>query len=314
MLSSYNPTAFLSRNAFRQQIAVVGTHSMNISYRLEDLDTEQPDTICDLVTRFYRAAFPETDTFFIKASIDYVVAMFDGKSTGFQPMDTQYHDLEHTLQATLCFVRLIITRHQAGIAPQITATDFETGFIATLLHDIGYLKQQGDDKGTGAKYTLIHELRSAEHARLFLRQKNWPKDRIVAVEHLILSTGPRSSIQDIPFASERERMLGQAVCTADFVSQMSDPRYVEKLPRLYQEFKEYYEYENIPVEQRPFATYQDLLQKTPLFWREFVQQRMNKECDCLWEFLRDPATGINPYIDRIEKNIQIIETLVKNKG
>ena len=39
--------------------------------------------------------------------------------------------------------------------------------------------------------------------------------------------------------------MGQAVCTADYVGQMSDPKYPDKLEVLFREFEESFRYQEI---------------------------------------------------------------------
>lgn len=257
-----------------------------------------------------KSVFPEMDTGYIPARFNNVEAMFEGRYPGYLPMDTAYHDIEHTMQATLCLFHLLANRQRSGALPALDEADFNVVLIAMLLHDIGYLKEKGDDEGTGAKYTHVHESRSCRHAREYLSRRSWPEDAIVAVEHLISSTGPRSDITKVRFASEKEKVLGQAVCTADFIGQMSDPRYVEKLPLLYQEFEESYDFQGLEGMDRPFTSYEDMLVKTPAFWEKFVHWKMTDQCSGVWQYFTDPDTGQNPYLDAVEENIAAVKALI----
>ena len=283
---------------------------MSIGYRLEDINTQDPDSVCEFVTTLYNQAFPDQKDPMITKCFSFVVGMFGGKDSHYQAIDAHYHDLEHTLQACICLVRLLLIRNLLKVKPEVKAPDFITALTAILLHDMGYLKKVGDDEGTGAKYMHIHEDRSAEQARAFLQNQNWPTERIRVVEQLIQCTDPECIIEAIPFASSMDQLLGQAACTADFISQMSDPHYVEKLPKLYKEFEESYDYQNLSPSQRPYNSYRELLEKTPAFWHNFVKKRMLHDCNNLWEYLKDPETGSNPYIEQIEKNILEIESML----
>ncbi|MGF1451533.1 MAG: hypothetical protein ACFB21_05605 [Opitutales bacterium] len=277
---------------------------------LPQLDTHDPEAVGAYVRRIFEQLFPGSDSSFITRRFRNLAEMFAGYYVGFQAMDTLYHDLEHTLQATVCMVDLMRGREDHGEAPPLTADDFNIGLLAIMLHDLGYLKREGDTEGTGAKYTHIHEIRSCEHARAYLHRRDWPESAIVAVENLIRCTGPRSSIAAIPFQNATEKRLGQMVCTADFIGQMSDPRYVEKLPVLYREFVESYDFQGLGMNERPFANYEDLLAKTPGFYDNFVIPRMEKDCGGVWHFLDDPATGRNPYREAVEANIAQVRELV----
>ena len=277
---------------------------------LAALPTHDPAVCGEWVATRFQEMFPQADASYIHRRFRAVKAMFAGEYEGFQPMDTAYHDLEHTLQATLCLVYLLYNRHRADEQPRITARDFNIALIAIMLHDMGYLKERDDTSGTGAKYTHIHEARSCRHARAYLTRRNWDEAEIREVERLIACTGPRSNIADIAFANETEKILGQAVCTADFIGQMSDPGYVDKLPTLYREFVESYDYQGLRPEERPFASYEQLLEKTPGFWEHFVKPRMTNDCGNVWKHLRDPATGDAPYHAAVERNIQRVRDLI----
>lgn len=278
--------------------------------RLQEIDFCNPDEIAARVSALYQSIFPGRDTGYISARFDNVVAMFDGRYPGYLPMDTAYHDLEHTMQATFCLFHLLVNRQRAGAQPQLSEADFNLVLIAMLLHDIGYLKEAGDTEGTGAKYTHVHESRSCRHARTYLSRRKWPENAIVAVEHLISCTGPRSDISKVRFSTEKEKVLGQAVCTADFIGQMSDPRYVEKLPLLYREFDESYDFQGLTGADRPFTSYEDMLLKTPAFWEKFVFWKMNDQCNGLWQHFTNPDSGQNPYLDAVERNMTMVKALI----
>ena len=284
--------------------------SQRFPFSLEDVPFGDPREIAQWAVRLHEQAFPGIPCEYIIPRFKAVADMFSGNYPGFLPMDTAYHDLEHTLQATLCLIVLLVNRHQTQVVPMIGPEDFNTALVAILLHDMGYLKEAGDDAGSGAKYTHIHEQRSCRHARDYLRQLQWPEADIETVERLIRCTGPKAVIDNIPFASETEKLLGQAVCTADFIGQISDPRYLDKLRPLYEEFTESYTHQELPPEQWPYGCFEDLLRKTPGFYEKFVVPRMQNECGNLWRFLEDPRTGENPYLDSVQRNMKRIKQAI----
>lgn len=289
-------------------------HAPRLRFQIKDIDTTVPGEVCALVTGMFREMYPQEASDYIERRFAAVAAMFAGDYEGFLPMDTAYHDLEHTLQATLCLVRLLNNRHFAQAQPRIKPLDFNTALIAILLHDMGYLKEVGDTEGTGAKYTHIHEQRSCAHARRYLQSRDWSERQIQRVEHFISCTGPNAKLSAIPFFDECDAMLGRVVCTADFIGQMSDPRYVEKLPTLYREFCENYEARGLKPEDRPFHSYEDLLQKTPGFWQHFVIPRMERDCHNLWQFFADPFTGEDAYRPAVEANIAAVRQRLQELG
>ncbi len=280
---------------------------MTARYRLEDIDTTDFEPVANEVEKIHAKIFPDVDGSFIGRVFKQVSEMFAGNYKNYQAMDTVYHDFEHTLQVTLCLVRLMANRHRLGTEPVMTATNFRIGLTAILFHDVGYLKTEDDHEGTGAKFTFVHEQRSCEFADIYLEDQSWPKSEIFAVQHLISCTGPRSVIDAIPFTSKVERIMGEAVCTADYLGQMSDPNYVDKLPVLFKEFEESDDYREVPKEDRLFKTFEDLLRGTPFFWEKIVLSKLNMDCHGLYRFLAEPyPDGENPYVDKIKENLGVV--------
>lgn len=285
--------------------------NMKEPYRLEDINTEDYRVVADLIVQIHDEIFPDADSSYIPQYISDIVDMFEGRYENYQSMDTVYHDLEHTMQATLCFVRIMANRHKLGVKPVMAPEDFQVGFVGILMHDVGYLKEEGDPQGTGAKFTFVHERRSCEFADMYLSDLNWPKKRIFAVQHLISCTGPRSLIDAIPFTNELEQIMGEAVCTADYLGQMSDPKYIKKLPVLYEEFEESDDYRGIPKEDRIFKSAEELLRGTPFFWKNIVIPKLDKDCHSLYKYLAEPyPAGSNPYVDKIEENVDIVQEMI----
>lgn len=251
--------------------------------------------------------FGAPDVDYIDEFMDAIDELFSGRHPDYQAMDTAYHDISHTLQATLCLAELLHNRHFSAATPRIDEDDFRRALIAVLFHDIGYLKHKDDTVGTGAKYTHLHEQRSCEFVRAYLSRRAWLPADIRAVENLISATGPGADIQGIPFQSETARLLGWAVCTADYIGQMSDPGYPDKLKVLFREFEESYRYQRTPASEWPFSSYEDMLRGTPNFWNTFVQHKLNVECAGVSSHLQHPRSGRNPYMDSIARNLAVIE-------
>ncbi len=281
----------------------------HLIYDPETIPWQDTATVLGLIRNLFLESFPAEKLSFVDTQFSLIQSMFNGPYPGYRPMDTHYHDFEHTLQATLCLIRLLTNCHQSGERSDLNMEAFRSAYLAILLHDVGYLKEAGDVDGTGAKYTSIHESRSCEHAERLLRQEGATAAHIHTVCNLIRCTGPQSRLDRIPFQSDLERFLGFCVCSADFVGQMSDPGYITKLPALYREFEESWNFQKIPAKDRPYRSYEDMLEQTPAFWTDFVLPRLERECDNVWRFLQDPLTGNHPYRDAIELNIERVRML-----
>jgi hypothetical protein len=278
---------------------------------LSVVDTGDISAVQSEVQFIFTSLFPQGDSGFIVRSFGWYEQLFRGKYPGFQAIDARYHDFEHTLQGTLCLARLLRGRHIAGIQPLLTPRIFELGLLAILMHDTGYLKRSDDLKGTGAKYTLTHVRRSVEFAQIFLSEKGFSTEDIHAVQNMIRCTGVNVDLNTIPFASECEKVTGFALGTSDLLGQMAAADYVDKLPTLYLEFKEASEFKETDV--TPTVVFQsadDLIRKTPGFWKGYVWPKMNQDFEGLYQFLADPyPDGPNAYLHAIEVNLARLSRL-----
>ena len=256
--------------------------------------------------RIYQELFANARQEFVGKAFAWAIQCFSGNYKSYQPIDARYHDFEHTLQATLCFVRILRGRHLAGAKPVLTRRMFELGVLAILFHDTGYLKTREDRFGTGAKYTLTHVARSAAFARQFMKEKGYSDVDTTAVENMIRCTGVNVALEDIAFQSGLERIMGFALGTSDLLGQMAAPDYVDKLPVLFLEFAESARFNREPTPPgAAFASADDLMRRTPDFWTKFVLPRITRDFDSLYRYLSDPyPDGPNIYIERIEQNIR----------
>ncbi|MEO7677593.1 MAG: HD domain-containing protein [Verrucomicrobiota bacterium] len=278
-----------------------------------EIDTKQIAEVQAAVQTIYGSVFPQGDAAFVPKAFGWADDCFTGKYRDYQAIDARYHDFQHTLQVTLCMARLMRGRHVAKALPVLTQKMFEVGLLAILLHDTGYLKTREDTEGTGAKYTLIHVDRSIEFAAGLLKEKGLPIEEIQAVQNMIRCTGVNVNLSAIPFQSEQERITGYALGTGDLLGQMAAPDYVEKLPILYSEFAEAFHHNAGEMgSEELFSSAEDLLQKTPLFWDQYVKKKIEVEFQGLYRFLNEPyPDGNNLYVERIEKNMSRLRRQLK---
>lgn len=276
------------------------------------VNTKDPAAVEAEVQATHLAMFPYADKAFVSKAFFWVLNSFGGNYRDYQSIDARYHDLEHTLQVTLCMVRLLHGRHLAKARPEISHRLFKLGLLAILLHDTGYLKTKDDTEGTGAKYTLIHVSRSADFAALLLDENGYPHGDISAVQHMIRCTGVNVKLDEIPFLDEAERIVGYSLGTADLLGQMAAADYVDKLPTLFQEFEESDKFNaDNPTPRMVFSSAQDLISKTPGFWSFYVLPRIKNDLHGLYTFLNQPfPDGPNYYIEHIEDNMKRVQELI----
>jgi hypothetical protein len=275
------------------------------------VDTRDLAAVQREVESIFASFFPEADGRFIPRAFGWAEQFFSGKYAGYQAIDARYHDLEHTMQGTLCLARLLRGRHCSGANPVVTPGMFELGLLAILMHDTGYLKRMDDTQGTGAKYTLTHVRRSAEFASIFLSEKGYNQGQINVVQDMIRCTGVNVDLGSIPFASDLERTVGFALGTADLLGQMAAADYVEKLPVLFLEFAEAAKFGGGPSPRAiSFRSAEELMRNTPVFWQNYVLPKIQNDFGGLYRFLNDPyPDGPNFYVGAIEANIAKLRKL-----
>ncbi len=266
------------------------------------VDTKQPAAVLKAVKEAFagigaQASFPLLERLF-----DDVTGMFEGHYPGYQAIDMKYHDYEHTMQATICLIHLLQGRSRTFDRPVLLARDWELSVMAVLLHDSGYLKKTDDLEGTGAKYTFVHERRSCDFAREYLPRMGVTASEIEDICAAIICTGPRSKISQVSFHRDEARQMAFILVTADYLAQMSAADYLEKLPVLYKEFVEAFEFEQIPPEKRPYHSLQQLLEKSTGFWTNYVRPMLDFEAGGVHRYLTT-AGQPNPYLQAVEANL-----------
>jgi hypothetical protein len=243
--------------------------------------------------------------------------LFSGKRKGFQQCDTKYHDLIHTLQVIPPFIGILDGWEKGKKTPAVSREFFDLGVIAVLLHDTGYIKREDDIDGTGAKYTFVHTGLSADFAGQYLSQMGFESWKILSVRNIIMCTGVRADYDIIVFGSDEERLVGYALGTADLLGQMSAADYFEKLPLLYEEFKEAYEFVGVDkLRERGtpiFKDANDLIKNTPYFYEAEVQERFRKMGSVFQYLTYHFKDSKNHYIEAIEENIKKIRLRVTSR-
>lgn len=257
-----------------------------------------------LLAQFNRA-FPRAASPFLTDLTGAIDDAFNGRYLDYAANDLKYHDYEHTLQASACFADILFGRIVARPNEPMTSRQAELGLAAILLHDTGYLRLRSDNKGTGAKYTYAHVLRSCSFAASLLPSLGVNSAELDAVLGAIRSTGPSSDIKRISFADPAERLLGCMVVSSDYIAQMAAADYPDELDALYREFEESDDYLHVPRETRMFKSAAELKAKTPGFWEHVVRPKLDSDYESVYRFLEQPD-GHNPYLEAIEKNLKLI--------
>lgn len=272
------------------------------------VDTKSTSAVAAFVEKKFSEMYPDASLVWLERIFHDVDDLFSGRHPDYAAVDIRYHDLEHTLQATVCLTLLLEGRHAAAVEPRINARHFELALSAVLLHDCGYLKLKSDTEGTCAKYTFCHVLRSCAFAASYLPTLGADEYEVEAVLGAINCTGPTKEISRLRFREPIERVIGCALATSDYLGQMAAEDYPDELEILFNEFKESDDYIHMPASRRMFKSADELAQRTPLFWKKFVQPKLEGDFQAVYRFLARPyPAGPNPYIDSVEKNITKIK-------
>jgi hypothetical protein len=167
---------------------------------------------------------------------DAVQRLYGGNFPGYRACNTGYHDLRHAIEAFLAMCRLI---HGAVLGNQsFSERQIITALIAAILHDVGYIQEASDTRGTGAKYKAVHEQRSMDFLSHHGFEFGLSDDEIAAGRMIIQCTDMDTDITAIAFPSAQIELLGKLLGTADLMAQLAEQTYLEKLLYLYYECEE----------------------------------------------------------------------------
>ena len=280
-----------------------------------DFDVDSNKTL-DFVKETFTSSFPDESTTFLGKVFERVKDLFEGRYPGYQHSDTAYHDFTHTCKATVAVARILDGHIKTGNSPALISRDFELIIAATLLHDSGFIKQVGDNEGTGGKYTLSHVKRSGKFAAKFLPEFGSTADEIRLIQLAIDCTGVEVDVDNLPFEDDRERFLGGVLGTADMLGQMAAPDYPESLFALYEEFAEAAAYSNAKDSWiTDYSSAEDLRRQTRTFYEGYVKRMLETQWGGVHEALvYHFGNGENHYFQSIEANLDQIEQQTQAGG
>jgi len=278
---------------------------------LPAVDFENTSAVAAFVRAKFEAIYPEASDAWLQQLFNDIDALFTGRHPAYAKNDLRYHNLRHTLMAVVCMAVLLEGRHLARDGVPLKARDFELGIAGVLLHDSGYLKLKSDTGGTGAKYTFCHILRSCAFAASFLPELGATDVEVESVLSAINCTGPNSEISRLRFRDPVSRVVGCALATADYLGQLSDPQYPQKLGDLFREFRESDDFTHVPLERRVFRSENDLICRTPGFWSNFVKPKLESDFQAVYRYLARPfPSGRNEYLAAVDANLATIDRLI----
>jgi len=288
-----------------------------MNFRRSDFDvtnrinTTDPVCVQLEVVRIYRNLYERAKAPTLDRAFDDMVALYRGHYPGYLRCDTEYHDLQHSLDVTLAMARLLDGYERSrGDGPHIDERLFQLGVICALYHDIGYIRRANDTKHiNGAEYTPIHVSRGGRFLKEYLPRI--AMDEFADVAGAILHfTGYETPVAQINVPAPIYRLIGSLLGSADIIAQMADRCYLEKCrDRLYPEFVA----GGITVrrteaggEEVVFASAEDLLRKTPSFYQN-ASRRLDQDLGGTYQYAQKHFGGQNLYMDAVKQNIRFME-------
>jgi hypothetical protein len=282
------------------------------------IDTTNVASVSREVVRIFSERYPGSDTGTLIRAFDDVARMYLGEYPGYRACDTEYHNLQHTLDVTLAMARLMDGYEASGDgARSIDERLFVFGVIAALLHDIGYIRHNKDTRHqNGAEYTLTHVSRGGRFIEDYMSQIGM--DDLASVAGDILHfTGYEKPIEEIRMPSPVFRLLGSLLGTADIIAQMSDRCYLEKCrDRLYPEFvagglaKPGVQ---SAAAANAISSPEDLVSNTPDFYRS-AMARLDDVLGGVYRYAENHFGGRNLYLEEIDKNVNYAGTVGAQKA
>jgi hypothetical protein len=266
-----------------------------------------PKAVLDAVREIFGYHYPQDQFRQIEEVFQQVERLFKGTFSGYLPCTTEYHDLTHTLDVFLATARLLDGRNLGD--PLFSCENAVNLLLAALLHDTGYIKEEGDFAGTGAKYTRVHVERSRQFVEKNRDRLGFDNRQASRIGKFISCTGlTADGAREFEMADDV--LAGSILGTADLLGQMSDRAYLEKLLFLYYEFRE--------AGFEGYNTEFDILRKTLDFYQT-TRERLEHTLLKCYIFAEDHfryrfSINENLYIKAIERQMDYLRVILEDES
>ncbi len=270
------------------------------------VDISRPQYVITEVKKLFFAHYPKTAFQTVSRNFSYIQKLFSGNIKGYRKCNTEYHDLRHTIDTFLTAARLMdghnLTRLKFDVRISVNLLQ------AALFHDTGYIQEDWDVNGTGAKYTQEHVQRSTVFVEKNAEALGFGDEDVKIINSYITCSHPAADFDKLYFMHDSHRTAGAILGTSDILGQMADRVYLEKLLFLYYEFRE----AGIPGYHTEF----DIIRKTLDFY-QVIRKKLDTVFDNVYDFALPhfrQRYGIarNMYLDAIEKNIAYIKKIISD--
>ncbi|HEX6550252.1 MAG TPA: hypothetical protein VF117_06225 [Gammaproteobacteria bacterium] len=278
-----------------------------------------PEQVADAVAAIYAELYPRASLKPLQRAFADFDRLFRGEDPDFHGCDTEYHDLQHSLDVTLALARHI-DGHERSSRPhaRIGAKRAAVGIITALYHDVGYLRSVRDRRHqNGAEYTLKHVSRGGHFLDDYLDTLGLGSEAHI-VRQMIHFTGYEKDIRRLELGDEKYTRLGHLLGTADLTAQMADRCYLEKCrDRLYPEFviggmaKRTLPDGQVQV---MYSSANDLLKKTPDFFSITLRDRLDGVFAGAYHYAAKHFGGENLYMEAVRRNLQHLDFVLRHNA
>jgi len=266
------------------------------------LDHNNPEEVFNETRKIFSYYYTGESFYKVEYAYKMINSLYNGTFPGYRHCNTEYHDFNHVNHVLLAAARIIdgLNIHE-GSFDETKAVNL---LIASLLHDAGYIQEDSDTEGTGAKYTTTHVHRGIEFTKKNYKMLNLSTEDVVMITPLIDCTNTTSD--SIDKLSGEDLLCGAILATADIIGQMSDRVYLEKLLFLYYEF--------IEAGIDGYNTAFDILRKTHNFYKS-TMDRLNGKLCAVYDIAKhhfETRYGIseNIYMTSIENQMNYLQKIV----
>ena len=270
------------------------------------------------IIRIFKEIYPKHTklTDLIARHGDIITRMYTGHHKDYRPCDSLYHDLQHTMDVSLCTTRMLYgyeTKHIGGegeFGPEV----FALGILVALYHDSGYILSHNQDADipSCASVTQTHVTRGERLMYENLSSVNAFADVLSDLTKIIHYTGCEISFKDIKLERPFFHRVGKILGSSDLIAQVADRCYLEKCrDRLYPEFvmggMDYSEGGVIH-----YASATDLLHKSLGFYRDFIRPRLELHYQSYYHYVGISIDGYNHYAWWMETNMRYLQMMLKH--
>jgi hypothetical protein len=276
-----------------------------------------PGAVADAICAILGKRYADFDEVLLRDGFIDLEDIFWGRTAGFLPCDTPYHDLRHSMSTALTMARLVDgyeTVH-GGDQPALGAELATLGVLLALFHDVGFIRRLSEAGIKGACLIREHEQRSVDFMRGYLAAG--PLARHTELAELIHTTNfAKCTCEILDGLEPRLVDLGKMLGTSDLVSQISGRYYLERCHQfLFQEFVAAGADRTVSPSGETVILYptpDDLLRKTPGFYEHLVKPRLEGEFGHAYRYIAAHFGGDDPYASSMQRNFDFLRGMIAN--